>query len=350
MKICLLGDTHFGARNDSIVFRTYFKNFYTNIFFPHLVKNNIKVIIQLGDFFDRRKYINFVTNQFIKEVFIDQAKMYGIEIIQLLGNHDIYYKNTLSINAPSQLTKHYDHFKVIDKPQTLDFDGTKIDIIPWICPENQEQISNFMATSTSNILCGHLELRGFQMHKGVIADHGMNHNIFSKYKKVFSGHYHSRSIKDNIHYLGVPYELTWSDCDEQKGFAIFDTDTQDYDFIPNHLKLHHKITYNDTVNDYTNFNASKYNNSYIKIFIEKKTDEQAFESFITSIYDCSPVSVGISDISNIQNTNTNISITTESPIEILLNYISHDNQEEEKIIKNMVRQIHNKALTQGAIE
>ena len=59
MKIALLNDTHFGARNDSNIFDEYFYKFYDNVFFPYLKENNIKTLIHLGDIVDRRKYINY---------------------------------------------------------------------------------------------------------------------------------------------------------------------------------------------------------------------------------------------------------------------------------------------------
>ena len=36
MKIALINDTHFGARNDSQAFMDYFRKFYEEIFFPTL--------------------------------------------------------------------------------------------------------------------------------------------------------------------------------------------------------------------------------------------------------------------------------------------------------------------------
>ena len=54
MKLCILGDTHFGARGDSLDFHNYFKKFYDDVFFPYLVENKINVVVQMGDLFDRR--------------------------------------------------------------------------------------------------------------------------------------------------------------------------------------------------------------------------------------------------------------------------------------------------------
>ena len=60
MRICLLGDTHFGVRNDSKAFHAYYEKFYQQTFFPILEERGVRTIIQLGDLFDRRKYINFL--------------------------------------------------------------------------------------------------------------------------------------------------------------------------------------------------------------------------------------------------------------------------------------------------
>ena len=54
MKIALLNDTHFGARNDSLIFDDFFHKFYDEVFFPYLKEHNIKTLIHLGDVVDRR--------------------------------------------------------------------------------------------------------------------------------------------------------------------------------------------------------------------------------------------------------------------------------------------------------
>ena len=103
MKIALLNDTHFGARNDSIIFDDYFHKFYDDIFFPYIQKHNIKTLIHLGDIVDRRKYINYVTADNLKTDFINPLKQRKIKFWCIIGNHDIYYRNSLEINALDQL-------------------------------------------------------------------------------------------------------------------------------------------------------------------------------------------------------------------------------------------------------
>ena len=43
MKIAIITDTHFGARNDNVNFNEYFYQFYEGVFFPYLQQNNIKL-------------------------------------------------------------------------------------------------------------------------------------------------------------------------------------------------------------------------------------------------------------------------------------------------------------------
>jgi DNA repair exonuclease SbcCD nuclease subunit len=48
---------------------------------------------------------------------------------------------------------------------------------------------------------------------------------FLKFELVMSGHFHTKSQKGNITYLGNTYQMYWNDYADQRGFHIFDTDT-----------------------------------------------------------------------------------------------------------------------------
>ena len=67
MKVAIITDQHFGARNDSIAFLDFFQKFYDNTFFNVLDDNDISTVLILGDTFDRGKYVNFYALQRAKE-------------------------------------------------------------------------------------------------------------------------------------------------------------------------------------------------------------------------------------------------------------------------------------------
>ena len=173
MKICILGDTHFGARGDSLDFHKYFEKFYRDILFPYLKENNIKVIFQMGDLFDRRKFINFNSLYLARKYFFDELVANDIMMYTLIGNHDVAFKNTLEVNSPSLIIGDYDNIKVIQDFTTLGFDNTLIDVVPWICDENEEELLKKMKSSKSDVCFGHFEIMGFEMDKGNICETGI---------------------------------------------------------------------------------------------------------------------------------------------------------------------------------
>ena len=72
MKIAIVTDLHFGARGDSRVFHEVQRKFFQEVFFPYLDENGITTVFDLGDTFDRRKYVNFVSLQKCREFFFDE--------------------------------------------------------------------------------------------------------------------------------------------------------------------------------------------------------------------------------------------------------------------------------------
>ena len=80
MTIAIITDNHFGARNDSVSFLDYYQKFYDDTFFPTLIENNITTVLMLGDTFDRRKYVNFLTLRRSKEMFFDRLEELGIQV------------------------------------------------------------------------------------------------------------------------------------------------------------------------------------------------------------------------------------------------------------------------------
>ena len=97
MKIALITDTHFGARNDNQIIESYMNKFYEEVFFPTLKERGIKTCIHLGDVVDRRKFISYRIAHDFRERFINKFQELGIDLHIIVGNHDTYYKNTNEI-------------------------------------------------------------------------------------------------------------------------------------------------------------------------------------------------------------------------------------------------------------
>ena len=176
MKIALVTDTHFGARNDSPVFMEHFMRFFDRVFFPRVAAEGITTIIHLGDFLDRRKFVNFLTLNAVRNGFIQRLEESGATMHCILGNHDIFFKNKSEVNSLQELFS--DKFVVHDKPTTLEFDGLPIALLPWINKENEEESLRFINETDAPILCGHLELHGFQVLRNTTFDGGMSAELF----------------------------------------------------------------------------------------------------------------------------------------------------------------------------
>ena len=300
MKVCILGDAHFGMRNDSISFLDYGEKFYKETFFPFLIENNIKTIIQVGDFFDRRKYINFYTLKRTKEMFLNKLVEYNINMIVLAGNHDTYHKNTNQVNSLDLLLREYDNITVIDTPQTIHLNYadvvSDVCIIPWICADNYQNCLSEIKNTSSDICIGHFEIAGFAMHQGMPNYEGLDRNIFNKFDTVFSGHYHHRSRQDNIVYVGTPMEMTWQDYNDPRGFHIFDLVNRTLKFIENPNVMFHRITYDDkeeSITEINNKELDKFTGTYVKVVVLNKTNPYLFDKFMAKLYDVNPIDVTI---------------------------------------------------------
>ena len=283
MKIALINDTHWGARNDSPAFINYFNRFYDEVFFPYLQENNINTLIHLGDVVDRRKFINHNTAYNFKLKFWDKVEQLKLDTHILLGNHDTYYKNTNTVNALQNLNLPK-NTKIYTSHDTVSFDGLEILFLPWICDDLVESSLHTIDNSTAQIVMGHLEIKGFEMHKGHLNEQGLDKSLFKRFEKVISGHFHKKSDDGHIYYLGAPYEITWSDYKCPKGFHIFDTKTRELTRIPNPLRIHKKLIYNDKVEDYNKKNLKDFENTFVKLFISKKKESDMFYKFVEKFH------------------------------------------------------------------
>jgi hypothetical protein len=349
MKVAILGDTHIGARNDSAVFHDHFDQFYTKTFFPYLEQNNILHIVQLGDLFDRRKYINFQSLKRARGYLFDRMND-GYTTWVLVGNHDTYYKNTNEVNSLDLLLDGYHNIIPVNEPKEVEFEDTTFLLIPWICEDNEKEMINAIQTSRANVIAGHFEIRGFEMQRGMLNDEGLEAEVFKDQELVISGHFHHKSTNRNISYLGTPYELTWSDFDDPKGFHVYDTETRELTFVPNPERMFHKLFYNDqdqTVDYYKQEDVSGLAGKIVKVIIKNKDNPVCFDKYIERLE-----KAGVADLQVVED-HLNLDLEgdedivneAEDTITILKKYIEQvDVQVDRKQLNKLMQELYQEAL------
>lgn len=304
-KIALITDTHFGARRDSATLHDYFEKFYKTQFFPTLkARRDVTSVIHLGDVFDHRKTISFYSLKRAKEYFFDPlADVMATSQIErvdfLVGNHDAYFKNTNELNSLEQLlSRQYSMFNVHATPTITSCEASRpLVLFPWICEQTRSASFEIINNPPPGaILFGHLELINFEMTANNYVRSGDDHRLFRHFERVFTGHYHKPSTRDNVTYLGAPYEMTWADYGDARGFHIFCPDTLELEFIPNSHNLFMKIHFGrDDAPP-----ASEASGRYVRVIVppaEKMSKEKvlSLDAYVADLHAAGAVEVTVVD-------------------------------------------------------
>lgn len=343
--IAIISDIHFGSKNfNKNVFDSHV-NFFRNFFFPYLFDNNIKHVIIAGDLFHNRNTIDNYILQRLNTEFFDYFDENDITLYIIPGNHDLYYKNTRDYNSlRSFIDKKYKNIKIFDKEDYYIeiIDKYKIVFVPWILNENNYQ--NILSIK-GDICIGHFEFINHYMQKNKISEYGYEDNLIkNNYKLIFSGHYHYNSVNDNLIYLGSPYQLTWNDYNDKKGFYILKSNF-DYDFVenkisPKFIKIYYTelednieieikgLEQNKIIKCDVNQAAEYVKNNYCKIICNNVINESIFETFFNRLNENNQLN------SKIEVIYSNISLETIDDINTI-------KVEDEFNIENLVEQYLN---------
>ena len=182
-------------------------------------------------------------------------------------------------------------------------------------------------------------------------DHGFDPKLFDKFDTVFSGHFHHKSSRGNIHYLGAPYEMTWSDYDDPRGFHIFDTKTRELTFVKNPNRIFHKIFYNDdelTIEDVMTLDFSVYKNCVIKVITKTKNNPHLFDVFIEKLE-----KAGVADLQAVEDhLNLNLELDddiveeAEDTLSILNKFVTQiADKNNHKNLSKLLKDLYDEALT-----
>ena len=346
MKVVVLGDLHIGVKNNSEVMFSHQQKFFENMI-DYMTNNGIDTIIQLGDVFDNRRQINVRTIQMLHNELFDKLVERNIQMYSLVGNHDIYLRNSLETHSSGILTKGYSNIHIIDTPQVIRFGDTDCSIVPWICESNYEECMSFFDKDQSEYCFGHFEIGSFPVVGNILFEGGLTADFFSKYKHVFSGHFHLRSEKRNITYVGTPYQLTWSDYGVNNGFVVFDTDNGDYTFVENENQYFHQIVFDGSEDDILqNLDLS---NSFVKLIVTDKTDTAKYNQIVETILNASPNDFKIVDqeLVELQQMETPQSIEVSDTLDLIVQYIDNSDLTDKESVKKFMVNLYREAVAQS---
>lgn len=349
MRVAIISDTHWGVRNDSASFLNMSKRFLDDVFFPEIEKRGITTIVHLGDLVDRRKHINIQTANRLRQDFLEPIKARGLDLHMILGNHDVYYKNTNNVNAVQELCD--ETVKSYHDASEVLLHGTPVLFVPWICEENKMHSMGMIENSRSTICMGHLELQGFEMFRGSVCSHGEDRKLFDRFDLVLSGHFHHRSTDGSIVYVGSHGQFTWSDYGDDRGFHILDLQSKELTFIQNPYRMFTKCWYDDcakTMEQIMDYDFWQHKGSYVKLVVTNKTNPFWFDRFCEQLEKVGVLNLQIVDDHlnlNLED-DSDIVDEAESTLDIFkkhINLVNTPNLNREKL-ELVITDLYNQAL------
>lgn len=225
-KVILSGDYHFGRDNDSRKHNEYLLEF-VDFMLEYANQHGISDIVQLGDFYDNRSKMSIETLNYG----IEAAKRIsedGKKLRVLTGNHDMYFKNRLDVSSTNALRRYAD---VVGAVRSLVIGGKNVLLVPWVTDgEMWDKVVDL--SHQADYVFGHFEFKNFYMNENYLMEHGTSHKELRDCKRVITGHYHKRQVKDNVIYTGSPFPFDYNDANDlERGFTVLDTETNDVEHI-----------------------------------------------------------------------------------------------------------------------
>lgn len=221
MKIGIFGDLHVYKHASKKIFEDTAINFLQE-FLSYCKRNKIKKVIFLGDWFHIKTKL--YVPSFIRSIdVLKEFKKNNIDITFLIGNHDMPYMTSTDFSIVHAFEP---YGKVVPLYDWEDVDNYRFHYLSYT-----HELPNFERNGKKDILFGHLDVQNFVMENGFTCKDGFTAKDFLSFERVFSGHFHKHQIRENIIYVGSPYQTRYSERNESKGFVVLDSDDASWEFV-----------------------------------------------------------------------------------------------------------------------
>lgn len=213
-KAAIFTDIHLGLKSNSRTHNNDCEEF-IDWFIDQAHKNNCETAIFCGDWHHNRSSVNLSTLDTTVRCLEKLGQSFE-NVIMFVGNHDLYYKDRRDVTS-TNFAKHIPGITVLDEFTEIE----DVAFVPWLVEDEWKKIEKCKA----KYMFGHFELPTFLMNAHVqMPEHGdLRATHFINQKYVFSGHFHKRQVKGNIHYIGNAFPHNYSDAwDDERGMVILD--------------------------------------------------------------------------------------------------------------------------------
>lgn len=213
-RAAIFTDLHLGLKSNSTTHNLDCER-YLDWFLELAKSRGCDTILFLGDFHHNRNSINIVTMDASLRL-LERLDGSGMRVMFIPGNHDLYHKDKRTVSSVKYIQK----FKNIQLIMDQHTEGD-VCFVPWLIGDEYKDMRKIRA----KYVMGHFELPHFKMNAMVeMPDHGeLQTDHFSGVDLVFTGHFHKRQTKDNVHYIGNAFPHNYADAwDDERGAVILE--------------------------------------------------------------------------------------------------------------------------------
>jgi len=252
-----------------------------------LHNRGIQDILILGDIIDNRNEVAVTTLHILYKFF---KVLEDFNIIAITGNHDCYYNKRTDVHSLGTLND-WSNMEIIDTPVTINQFGKTLTFCPWS--------TEMVDIPKSDIMLGHFEINTFKMNGGHICSNGYNaQELLDKAPLVLSGHFHGTEERDykkgKVIYIGSPYQQSWGEAGDAKGYFVLDLHDDTMEFIPNEFSPRHiRINLSEilAVGKITPTIKKEFEGNIISLVIDTEIDQSTVDALVSKIHALKPISV-----------------------------------------------------------
>ena len=224
-KLAVFTDIHFGLKSNSKIHNDDCEAF-VDWYIEQAKKEGCEKGMFCGDWHHNRNSVNITTMDASIRCLEKIGKAFD-KFYFFPGNHDLYFKDSRSIQS-TEFGRFIPGITMVNEIMNVD----DVVMVPWLVGDEWRKVGKMKC----KYMFGHFELPNFFMNAMVeMPDTGeLKGSDFQNQEYVFSGHFHKRQVKNNIHYLGNAFPHNYADVDDNdRGMMILEWDKE-----PRYLNWH----------------------------------------------------------------------------------------------------------------